>query len=50
MTRARPALASRAGEAGLRVLAFARKELPAHHARLTHADVGGGLTFSASRG
>jgi Ca2+-transporting ATPase len=35
---------------GLRVLAFARKRMPASTARLTHADVGGGLTFLGLQG
>jgi Ca2+-transporting ATPase len=35
---------------GLRVLAFARKRMPAGTARLTHADVAGGLTFLGLQG
>ncbi len=38
------------GEAGLRVLAFAKKELPPEQAELSHADVGGGLTFLGLQG
>jgi Ca2+-transporting ATPase len=35
---------------GLRVLAFARKHLPTGTARLTHKDVGEGLTFLGLQG
>ena len=38
------------GASGLRVLAFARKELPAHQDTLTHADVADGLTFLGLQG
>jgi cation-transporting ATPase F len=35
---------------GLRVLAFARKSMPAAQARITHTDVAGGLTFLGLQG
>ena len=43
-------LAGAMGADGLRVLAFARKELPHGHTRLTHADVACGMTFLGLQG
>jgi cation-transporting P-type ATPase F len=43
-------LAAEMGEAGLRVLALARKELPPEQYTVAHADVGGGLTFLGLQG
>lgn len=40
----------RMGQTGLRVLAFARKELPADQVTLTQADVANGLTFLGLQG
>ena len=44
--RAVEAMAAR----GLRVLAFARRHMPAHHAKLEHAHVAEGLTFLGLQG
>ena len=38
------------GQAGLRVLAFARKEVPSGHQSLAHADVASGMTFLGLQG
>ena len=43
-------VAAEVGANGLRVLAFARMELPAGTSRLTHADVADGLTFLGLQG
>jgi cation-transporting ATPase F len=43
-------IATEMGEVGLRVLAFARKELPPDQSTLSHADVSGGLTFLGLQG
>jgi Ca2+-transporting ATPase len=43
-------LATEMGEAGLRVLALARKELPPGQTTLSHADVAGGLSFVGLQG
>ncbi len=43
-------IAEKMGEAGLRVLAFAQKNMPLHTSAVSHADVRDGLTFLGLQG